>query len=71
MPQRVAMRGDQIADMNVVADAGAVGRRIIAAEDVDLRAKPERRLDGDLDQMRRAVVDCPMRPCGSAPATLK
>ena len=37
MAQRVAMRRDQIADVDVVADAGSVGRRIIGAENIELR----------------------------------
>jgi hypothetical protein len=48
------MRPRQIADVDVVADAGAVRRRIVGAEHVDAFAPAERGLDRDLDQMRRA-----------------
>ena len=51
--QRVRAR--QIADMDVVADAGAVRRRIVGAEHVHLVAPAECGLDRDLDQMRRAL----------------
>ena len=48
------MRARQIADVDVIADAGAVRRRIVGAEHVDLGAPAERGLDRDLDEMRRA-----------------
>src|SRR5690606_33118007 len=44
----------QVADMDVVAQAGAVRRRIIRAEDIEMRALAERRLRRDLDEMRGA-----------------
>ena len=50
--QRQDMGIGQIADMDIVAHPGAVGRVEIGPEHVDL-------------------VDCPVRPPGSAPATLK
>ena len=65
------MGGGEIADMDIVANAGAVGRVEIGAEDVDAGPLADRRLDRDLDQMGRARVDWPERPLGSAPATLK
>ena len=34
------MRVGQVADVDVVADAGAVGRRVVGAEDLDMR-RPE------------------------------
>ncbi len=40
--------------MDIVSDAGTVRRRIVRAQDIDLSTPPERRLAGDLDQMRRA-----------------
>ena len=49
------MRAHEVADVDVVADAGAVGRRVIGAVDVDLRPQPERGLDRDLDQVRRVA----------------
>ena len=38
--------------MDVVADAGAVGRQIIGAEDIELGMQPEHGFDSDLDEMR-------------------
>ena len=46
------LRTRQIADVDVVANAGAVRRRIIGAEDLHHRPQPERRLDRDLDEVR-------------------
>ena len=43
----------EILDVNVVAHAGAVGRRIISAEDRDVRPLADRSLTGDLRQQRR------------------
>ena len=40
--------------MDVVAHAGAVGRRVVGAEDLHLGPLAERGLAGDLDQMGRA-----------------
>ena len=37
--------------MNVVADAGAVRRRVIGAENVELRPQPQGRLGRNLNQM--------------------
>ena len=45
------MRLGQILDMDVVALAGAIGRRIVAAEDAERPALVERRLDGERDQV--------------------
>ena len=45
------MRPDQIGDVNVIANAGTIRRRVISAIDLELGAKPEHRLDGDLDQV--------------------
>src|SRR3954469_4058826 len=41
MRKRRDMRAREIGDMNVVTDAGAVRRRIVGAEDLDLRPQPE------------------------------
>src|SRR5256884_635284 len=49
----VEVRGRQILDVNVVADARAIGRRIVGAEDRDLGSLADRRLAGDLDEQRR------------------
>ena len=43
------MRTDQVADMDVIANAGTIRRRIIRAIDVEFGAKSERCLDGDFD----------------------
>jgi hypothetical protein len=64
------MRAHQIADMDVVADAGAVRRRVVCRKPL-AGAQPESCLDRDLDQMLAPLLDCPVRPRGSAPATLK
>src|SRR3712207_3061521 len=48
------MRIGEVADMNIVADAGAVGRFIVGSEDRDILALADRRLDRDLDQMGRS-----------------
>ena len=69
--QRIGMRAHEIGDVDVVADAGAVRRRIVGAENLQLRAQTERRLDGDLDQMRGILARLPAAAAGSAPATLK
>ena len=47
------MSGRQVLDVDVVADAGAVRRRIVGAEDRDVRPLAHRRLAGDLDEQRR------------------
>jgi hypothetical protein len=48
------MRLREIADVDEVADAASVRRRIVGAEHVDLGALAGRGLDRDLQQMRRA-----------------
>ena len=52
--QRRKMRAREIADMDEIADAGAVGRGVIGAVDIDPRAAAEGCLDRDLDEMRGA-----------------
>src|SRR5690606_8000702 len=52
--QRQPVGGGEIADMDIVADTGAVRRRIVGAEYLDEGPLAERGLAGDLDQMRRA-----------------
>jgi hypothetical protein len=49
--QRVRMRADEVADVDVIANAGTVRRRIISPIDFELRSKREGCLDGDLDQV--------------------
>ena len=53
--ERVGMGIGEVADMDVVAHAGAIGRVVISAEDLDLRALAERGLAGDLDEMGGAL----------------
>ena len=55
MAQRIGMCAGKIADVNIVANAGAVRRRIVGAEDVEFGAQAERCFDRDLDQMRRRL----------------
>ncbi len=43
--------GGKIADVDIVALAGTVARRVVLAIDLDQRPKPERRLDRDPDQV--------------------
>ena len=50
------MSAGQIDDVDVVADARAVGRGIVVAEDHDLLALTERDLQHDRNQMRFGVV---------------
>jgi len=51
VPQRVRMRTDKIADVDVIANASTIRRRIIRTIDVELGPKPKRCLDRDLDQL--------------------
>ena len=44
----------EIADMDEVADAASVRRRVISSVHVDLGALPGGSFDRDLEQMRRA-----------------
>ena len=52
--ERRDMRVSEVADMDIVADAGAVGRGIVGAVDGDL-ALADRRFARDLDEVRRAL----------------
>jgi hypothetical protein len=40
--ERIGMRGDEIGDMNIIPDAGAIRRRVVGAEDIHFRPPPER-----------------------------
>src|SRR6202042_1863614 len=46
----------QIVDVDVVAEASAVGRGIVGGEDIQLGAIGQGRLKGELDQMRFGIV---------------
>src|SRR5262249_20841423 len=48
--ERGHMRVDEVADLDVVAQAGAVAGRIILAEDVEVLMTPQRRLHRALDE---------------------
>ena len=48
--------GGQVVDVDVVADAGAVGRGVVGAEDVDRLALAERDLQDERDEVRFGVV---------------
>jgi hypothetical protein len=50
--QHVGMRAGKIGDMDVVADAGAIRRRVICAKNFELAAQAECRLHRHLDEMR-------------------
>ena len=52
--ERVEMRADEIGHVDIVADAGAVRRRIVGAEHFEIRPLAERRFARDLDEMRGA-----------------
>jgi hypothetical protein len=60
---------DQIADMDIVANAGAVRRRIIFAVNAQFGQNAGGNLNCALDQMARLFNTA--RPSGSAPDTLK
>ncbi len=53
------MGGSQIADMDVIAHAGAIRRCIVGAEHAHRFALAECRFDGDLDEMGRARSGLP------------
>ena len=55
MLERGDMRLREIGNVNEIADAGAVRRRVIGAENVHHRALAGRGLDSDFQQMRRAL----------------
>src|SRR5262249_15155340 len=48
--ERIAVRCGEILDVNVIADAGAICRRIVGAEDLDRVAFPCGRFAGHLDE---------------------
>ncbi len=56
MRQRQHVRVGQVLDMDIVADGGAVGRRIVGAEDVDGGAPPERGLQHERDEVGLGLV---------------
>ena len=58
------MRGGEVADVNMVADAGAVRRWVVISKDMSGGAFSERRFAGDLDEMCSAGGRRPARPRG-------
>src|SRR5690606_9221314 len=60
--KRAQMRVHQIADMDIVANAGSIRCRVIRAVDIHARTMAERRLAGDLDQVRGAFGRKPGPP---------
>src|SRR5262249_13777597 len=69
--QRIAMRAHEIGHVNVVSDAGAVRCRVVGAEDTTLGRRPSAVSNDTLTMWVALLVDWPVRPSGSAPATLK
>ena len=55
MVERRRMRAHEVGDVDEVADAGAVRRVVVGAEDGDVLALAGRRLERDLQEMRRAA----------------
>ena len=53
------MRRREVADVDIIADAGPVGRRIIIAVDRHVGPLAHRSLAGDLYEVRRALADLP------------
>ena len=70
--ERLGMRSDEIGDVNIVADAGTVRCRIVGAEHLHFRERKPRAVSAaTLMRWVAPAVDWPVRPSGSAPATLK
>ena len=57
MVESFDVRGGKIVDVDVVADAGAVGRGIVGAEDVQLWALARCGAEGERDQMCFGIVE--------------
>ena len=54
--ERQEVRFGQVDHVDVVANRGAVGRRVVGAEDLQLAPAPQGRLDGERNQVRLRVV---------------
>ena len=62
------MGAGQIVDLDVVAHAGAVRRRVIRAEHIEMGALAQRRLGRHLDEVRGAAGSiAPSAPSGRRP----
>ena len=57
--ERRDVRCREVGDVDIVADAGAVRRRIVIAVNTDVGPLPDRGLAGDLDDVGRALADLP------------
>jgi hypothetical protein len=62
MTERIEMGADEIADMDIVADAGAIGRGIVGAEHFEIGPLAERRLHRNLDEVGRVRGRLPAPP---------
>ena len=67
MRHRGHMPRGQIGDVDIIADAGAIGRVVIRAVDPDLRARALRRLDHQWDQMGLGIVPLAAAALGIGP----
>ena len=65
------MRARQVLHVDVVADAGAVGRVVVVAEDGERRRAAERGVDRARDQVLLGSWSSPRLPSGWQPAALK
>ena len=59
MTQCLQVRTDRVADMDVITNTGAVGGRIVGAEDFELAPQSQCSLGGDFDQMRGGFARLP------------
>ena len=69
--QRRHVGRGQIVDVDVIANAGAVGGGIVVAENLDTLALSQRHLQHQRNQMRFRVVVFANRAVGAAPEALK
>ena len=69
--EREHVGGGEIADVDVIAHPGAVGGVVIGAEHADVARLPSAASTATLIRCVAPAVDWPLRPRGSAPATLK
>src|SRR5262249_37893652 len=65
MLQGEQMGVGQIIDMNVVAEAGPIGRRVVRAEDLDGWPLSHRGLDDEWNEMRFGIVVLANTPIGT------
>ena len=65
------VRGGEVADMDIIANACAVLGFKVGAEHANMAAFAQCRFNRDFDKVRCPSGRLPRAPCGSAPATLK